>query len=106
MKVDVIPFNISYTIGCIDIDNFSSLLYPMVKQEAFKWTCYKKKEVLSLVNDYFKANLCRSEKISRITMANDFYKLRNLHAHSVSDNLDLGKAWKYYMIKWNSFMDK
>ena len=78
----------------------------MVKQEAFKWTCYKKKEVLSLVNDYFKVNPCRSEKMMRISMVNDFYKLRNLHAHSAPVNSDLGKAWKYYMIKWNSFMDK
>lgn len=52
----------------------------MVKQEAFKWTCYKKKEVLSLVKDYFKVNPCRSEKMMRISMVNDFYKLRNLHA--------------------------
>ena len=82
----------------------------MVKQEAFKWTCYKKKEVLALANDYFKVNPCSraepTEKMMRISMINDFYKLRNLHAHSASANSDLGKAWKYYTIKWNSFMDK
>ena len=78
----------------------------MVKQEAFKWTCYKKKEVLALANDYFKVNPCRSKKMMRILMVNDFYKLRNLHAYSASDNSDLGKAWKYYTIKWNSFMEK
>ena len=88
------------------VELYGGTIYPMVKQEAFKWTCYKKKEVLSLVNDYFKVNPCRSEKMMRISMVNDFYKLRNLHAHSASDNSDLGKAWKYYTIKWNSFMDK
>ena len=88
------------------VELYGGTIYPMVKQEAFKWTCFKKKEVLSLVNDYFKVNPCRSEKFMRITMVNDFYKLRNLHAHSASDNSDLGKAWKYYTIKWNSFMDK
>lgn len=71
---------------------YGGKIYPMVKQEAFKWTCYKKSEVLSLVNNYFKVNPCRSEKILRITMVNDFYKLRNLHAHSASINSDLGKA--------------
>ena len=88
------------------VELYGGTIYPMVKQEAFKWTCYKKKEVLSLVNDYFKVNPCRSEKMMRISMVNDFYKLRNLHAHSATVNSDLGKAWKYYMIKWNSFMDK
>jgi hypothetical protein len=90
----------------------------MVKQEAFKWTCYKKKEILALVNDYFSIHPCSSgasEKIMRITMIKDFYKLRNLHAHSASANSDLGKApfgrgasrsGKYFMVKWNSFMDK
>lgn len=88
------------------VELYGGTINPMIKQEAFKWTCSKKKEVLSLVNDYFKVNPCRSEKIRRITMVNDFYKLRNLHAHSASDNSDLGKAWKYYTIKWNSFIDK
>ena len=88
------------------VELYGGTIYPMVKQEAFKWTCYKKKEVLALVNDYFKVNPCRSEKMRRISMVNDFYKLRNLHAHSAPVSSDLGKAWKYYMIKWNSFMDK
>ena len=52
----------------------------------------KKKEILALVNDYFSIHPCRSEKIMRIAMVNDFYKLRNLHAHSASENSDLGKA--------------
>jgi hypothetical protein len=42
----------------------------------------------------------------RISMINDFYKLRNLGAHTAPVNSDLGKTWKYYMIKWNSFMEK
>lgn len=88
------------------VELYGGRIYPMVKQEAFKWNCYRKKEVLALVNDYFKVNPCRSEKMMRISMVNDFYRLRNLHAHSVSEKTDLGKAWKYFMIKWNSFMDK
>jgi hypothetical protein len=64
----------------------------MVKQEAFKWTCFKKKEVLSLIDDYFKVNPCRSEKIIRINMVNKFYELRKLHAHNALSNSVLGKA--------------
>jgi carbonic anhydrase len=76
----------------------------MIKQESFKWTCYKKKEVLSLVNNYFKINTCRSKKMVRINMVDKFYELRNLHAHNASANSVLGKAWKYYLIKWNSII--
>ena len=78
----------------------------MIKQEAFKWTCYKKKEILSLVNDYFKVNPCRSEKMLRINMVDKFYEFRNLHAHKASANSVLGKAWKHYLIKWNSIVSK
>jgi len=66
----------------------------------------KKKEVLSLVNDYFKVNPCRSEKIMRINMVNKFYELRNLHVHKASPNSVLGKAWKHYLIQWNSLVSK
>jgi hypothetical protein len=39
-------------------------------------------------------------------MINRFYELRQLHAHTASPNSDLGKAWKHYLIKWDSFMSK
>lgn len=83
---------------------YGGTIYPMVKQGAFKWTCFKKKEVLSLVNDYFKINPCRSEKMVRINMVENFYELRNLHAHNNSANTVLGKAWKHFLIKWNSIV--
>jgi len=85
---------------------YGGIIYPMVKQEAFKWTCFKKKEVLSLVNDYFKVNPCRSKKLVRIYMVNKFFELRKLHAHNASPNSDLGKAWKHYLIQWNSLVSK
>jgi hypothetical protein len=88
------------------VELYGGTIYPMVKQEAFKWTCFKKKEVLSLVNDYFKVNTCRSEKNMRIHMVNKFYELRNLNAHKASSNTVLGKAWKHYLIQWNSLVSK
>ena len=88
------------------VELYGGTIYPMIKQEAFKWTCFKKKEVLSLVDDYFKFNPCRSEKIMRINMVNKFYELRNLHAHKASPQSVLGKAWKHYIIKWNSLVSK
>ena len=64
------------------VELYGGSIYPMVKQEAFKWTCFKKKEVLSLVNDYFKVNPCRSEKIMRITMVNAITSINESQAAS------------------------
>ena len=36
------------------VELYGGTIYPMVKQEAFKWTCYKKKEVLSLINNSYR----------------------------------------------------
>lgn len=88
------------------VELYGGNIYAQVKQGAFKWTCFKKGEVLALVNDYFKKNPCRSEKITRLTMCNRFYELRNLHAHAASPNSDLGKAWKHFLVKWNHLVDK
>jgi Cytochrome C and Quinol oxidase polypeptide I/LAGLIDADG endonuclease len=86
------------------VELYGGTIYPMVKQGAFKWTCFKKKEVLSLVNNYFKINPCRSEKFIRINMVEKFFELRKLHAHKSSANSVLGKAWKHYLVKWNSLV--
>jgi hypothetical protein len=88
------------------VELYGGKIYTLVKQDAFKWTCFRKNEVLSLVNDYFKVNPCRSEKLTRLTMAKRFYELRQLHAHTSSPNSDLGKGWKYFLVKWNSLKDK
>ena len=88
------------------VELYGGQIYTMVKQDAFKWICFRKKENLSLVNDYFKVNPCRSEKLTRLTMVNRFYELRQLHAHKASPHSDLGKAWKHFMVKWDSLMSK
>lgn len=84
------------------VELYGGTIYPMVKQGAFKWICLKKKEVLSLVNNYFKINPCKSEKLIRINMVDKFYELRKLQAHNASANSVLGKVWKHFLIKWNS----
>lgn len=92
------------------LDNIVKLyggqIYTMAKQESFKWTCFKKNEILSLITNYFKINSCKSEKFVRLNMVNKFYELRQLHAQNASPNSDLGKAWKYFLIKWNSLTNK
>ena len=81
---------------------YGGKIYILAKQGAFKWTCYRKDEIVSLVNNYFKVNPSRTEKLIRLNMVEKFYELRVLHAHSALPNTILGKVWKKYMIKWNN----
>ena len=85
---------------------YGGVIYVMVKQGVFKWTCFRKNEIVSLVNDYFKVNPSRSEKLVRLNMVHKFYELRVLHAHSTTPNSVLAKAWKNYMVKWNNVVVK
>ena len=81
---------------------YGGKIYILAKQGAFKWTCYRKDEIVSLVNNYFKVNPSRTEKLIRLNMVEKFYEFRVLHAHSALPNTILGKVWKKYMIKWNN----
>ena len=83
------------------VELYGGTIYAMVKQGAFKWTCFRKNEILSLVNNYFKVNPSRSGKKVRLDMVNKFYELRGQHAHNATPNSVLGKVWKNYAIKWN-----
>ena len=85
---------------------YGGQIYVMVKQNAFKWTCFRKDEIISLVNDYFKVNPCRSEKLVRLNIVEKFYELRKLHAHSARADTVLGKTWENYTKKWNSVIIK
>ncbi len=88
------------------VELYGGKIFVMSKVSAFKWTCFRKNEILSLVNDYFKVNPSRSEKLVRLKMANKFYELRQLHAHKATPNSVLGKAWKIYCVKWNQVVNK
>ena len=89
------------------------LLDPLVKiyggsiylsrgKEHFKWVVYKKKEIIDLL-DYFKLYPLRSAKFARINLIPKYYELRKLGGHRTSENSVLGKAWKQFLIKWESF---
>ena len=86
------------------VELYGGKIYTMAKVEAFKWTCYRKDDILKLVNDYFKVNPSRSEKRVRLHMVNKFYELRRLHAHNATPNSVLGKSWKNFMIKWDKIL--
>jgi len=73
--------------------------------EHFKWVVYRKNEIIKLL-DYFKLYKPRSGKLARINLIPKYYELREIGAHRASANTILGKAWKQFLIKWDSFDDK
>jgi len=48
----------------------------------------------------------RSAKLGRIKLIPKYYELRKLGAHKALEKSILGKAWKQFLIKWNSYDDK
>lgn len=80
-------------------------MYLSKGKEQFKWTVYRKSEIINMLN-YFKIYKPRSQKFTRLQLAYKYYELRSLKAHKASVNSVLGKAWKEFLIKWESFEDK
>jgi hypothetical protein len=84
---------------------YGGSVYVSKGKEHFKWIVYRKKEVIKLL-DYFKLYPPRSAKFSRIKLIPKYYELRNLGAHKATEKSILGKAWKQFLIKWESFDHK
>lgn len=74
-----------------------------IQKESFKWTVYKKAEILNLL-DYFKLCPSRSAKHNRLKAINRYHELRALKAHLSSDNSILGKAWKKFLLRWDKWL--
>lgn len=85
---------------------YGGQIYVMAKLGAFKWTCFRKAEIIELKNLYFKFNPSRSQKFIRINLIDKFYELRILHAHSANPKTVLGKAWSNFLTKWKSIIIK
>ena len=68
----------------------------------FKWVMFRKNEIIKLLN-YFKLYKPKSGKLARINLIPKYYELRDLGAHKASANTILGKAWKQFLVKWDSF---
>lgn len=86
------------------VELYGGTIYVMVKQDAFKWTCYRKIDILTLINNYFNVNPSRSEKRVRLAMVNRFFELRELHAHTATPNSVLGKIWRNFFTKWEKIV--
>jgi hypothetical protein len=83
---------------------YGGKIYPYGKINAFKYIISRKLEILNLIKNYFSKYPSRTERFSRINLVSDFYFLRNLHAHNSSPNSTKGKAWHYFLVKWNKYI--
>jgi hypothetical protein len=81
---------------------YGGTIYPMVKVGAFKWTVFRKDDILNLLN-YFEDYPLRSDKHKRIKLIFKYNELRKLKAHKASDISPLGKAWNRFLKKWENY---
>ena len=85
------------------INLYGGKIYIMSKLGHFKWTLYKKDEIISFVENYIKNFPLRSAKQFRFLLLPKYYELRNLKAHLASEKSLLGEAWKEFLRKWDEY---
>ena len=81
---------------------YGGTIYPMVKVGAFKWTVFRKDEIIDLLN-YFKNNPSISTKHKRLKLIPKYFELRALKAHKALPETILGKAWIRFLNKWDNY---
>lgn len=81
---------------------YGGTIYPMVKVGAFKWTIFRKHEIINLLN-YFKSNPSISAKHKRLKLMSKYFELRALKAHKALPDTILGKAWLSFLNKWDNY---
>jgi hypothetical protein len=78
-------------------------IYIQSKLGYFKWTLYKKEDIHKFKENYLKLYPLKSGKQFRINLLDKYYELRLLKAHLAPDNSLLGKSWKQFLDKWESY---
>lgn len=81
---------------------YGGTIYFQKQTNAYKWTVYKKQEVLNLL-EYFNKYSLKSAKQARIRLIKDFYYLIKLGAHRASDQSIFKKLWNKFETKWNRY---
>ena len=81
---------------------YGGTIYPMIKQEAFKWTVFRKDDICKL-QTYFENNPSKSEKMRRLNLLNKYYDLKKLKAHIAPSTTLLGKSWINFLKKWENY---
>jgi hypothetical protein len=84
---------------------YGGSIYLSKGKEYFKWTVYKKQDIIYLL-EYFDKYPLKSAKFTRIKLIPKYFELRKLKAHKAPVNTILGKSWKQFLINWNSIRDE
>jgi len=82
---------------------YGGKVYSANKQKsAYKWTLYKKEEVLYLLENYFHWNHCVSAKNKRFNIIKEYYRLSKLGVFSSKDQ-SLIKLRDNFVKKWEDY---
>jgi len=81
---------------------YGGTIYLSKGTEHFKWMIYRKNEIIRIL-DYFELYPPKSAKFARIKLISKYMELRGLGTHKSPENSVFGKAWKQFLIKWDSF---
>lgn len=91
-RIDVVPFLLFN----------GSIHYSKGNYGHYVWEISSKSDILNML-DYFKLNPSRSHKLSRLSLVNQFYTLRDLKAHKDITNISLTNRWNVLKSKWNKW---
>lgn len=81
---------------------YGGQIYTMSKIQAFKWTVFRKNEIINLVN-YFKEYPLRSKKKVRINLIEKIYDTFKNSGHNKDESSVYGKIWSKLITKWESY---
>uniref|UniRef100_UPI0030E45EF8 LAGLIDADG endonuclease n=1 Tax=Daedaleopsis nitida TaxID=1140402 RepID=UPI0030E45EF8 len=72
---------------------------------AFKWTVYKKQDILNLIDNYFHWNNCVSAKNKKFGMVKQFYYLSSIGAVKAPEDSVLGVSFKQFVREATNNLD-
>lgn len=84
---------------------YGGKVYSANKNEtAYKWTVYKKEDIISLIDNYFHWNNCVSAKNKRFKRVKEFYRLSAIGVFN-SNNVHVTKIRENFVEQWKEYAD-
>ena len=84
------------------INLYGGQIYTMSKTGAFKWTVYRKDEIINLLT-YFKEYPLRSKKMVRVRLIEKIYDSFKNSGHNLGEATVYGKIWLKLLKKWEEY---
>jgi hypothetical protein len=85
------------------VELYGGKIYDIKKVSAFKWTMFRKEEIIKFLEEYIKYYPLKSGKQTRFLLLSKYYELRELKAHLAPENSKLGEAWKEFVKQWEEY---